>query len=125
MPYRIRLGSCDRRAAPGTSDWSVCREVITVEHTSIDGSRTITVFERGIARLVAYEGDHLHGMLYTDRGAPQTAPIPIERYRAAVPPGRTDSAQAFEHLTFGVNEVVRCRSRGMLWPSWTWRSLLD
>ncbi|MGA6204274.1 hypothetical protein ACWCPQ_20775 [Nocardia sp. NPDC001965] len=44
-----------------------------MERTSIDGSRTIIVFERGIARLVAYEVDHLHGMLYTDRTHPHRA----------------------------------------------------
>jgi peptide deformylase len=52
-----------------------------VEHADIDGTRRITVFERGLARLVAHEVDHLHGRLYTDRMRPGVAPIPVEQYR--------------------------------------------
>ncbi|KAA9157940.1 helix-turn-helix domain-containing protein [Amycolatopsis acidicola] len=55
--------------------------LIHVEHMTIDGDTKITVFERGIARLVAHEIDHLHGHLYTDRMRPGTTPIPVEQYR--------------------------------------------
>ncbi|MCX4091703.1 peptide deformylase [Nocardia sp. alder85J] len=54
---------------------------IHVEHTDIDGNTHITVFDRGIARLVAHEGDHLHGHLYLDRMKPGTEPISVEQYR--------------------------------------------
>lgn len=55
--------------------------VIHVEHTTIDGAKKITVFERGVARLVAHEVDHLHGHLYTDRMRDDIDPIPVEQYR--------------------------------------------
>lgn len=55
--------------------------VIHVEHTTIDGTMKITVFERGVARLVAHEVDHLHGHLYTDRMRDGVEPIPVEQYR--------------------------------------------
>lgn len=55
--------------------------VIHVEHTAIDGRTKITVFERGVARLVAHEVDHLHGTLYTDRMRDGVEPIPVEQYR--------------------------------------------
>lgn len=54
---------------------------IHVEHTTIDGTRKITVFELGVARLVAHEIDHLHGTLYTDHMRPGVDPIPVEQYR--------------------------------------------
>lgn len=55
--------------------------VIHVEHTTIDGAKKITVFERGVARLIAHEIDHLHGHLYTDRMRDCVEPIPVEQYR--------------------------------------------
>jgi peptide deformylase len=54
---------------------------IHVEHTTIDGQTKITVFERGVARLVAHEVDHLHGTLYTDQMRDDVKPIPVEQYR--------------------------------------------
>jgi peptide deformylase len=36
---------------------------IQVEHQDVDGSTHLTMFERGVARLVAHEIDHLTGML--------------------------------------------------------------
>lgn len=56
-------------------------QVIHVEHTTIDGATKITVFERGVARLVIHEVDHLHGHLYRDRMRPGVEPIPVEQYR--------------------------------------------
>jgi peptide deformylase len=55
--------------------------VIHVEHTTIDGTKKITMFERGVARLVAHEVDHLHGGLYTDHMREGVTPIPVEQYR--------------------------------------------
>jgi len=55
--------------------------VIHVEHQDVDGTRRITRFERGVARLVAHELDHLQGRLYTDRMAPGAQPIEVADYR--------------------------------------------
>ncbi|MEU4250349.1 peptide deformylase [Amycolatopsis sp. NPDC026612] len=49
--------------------------IIRVEHAAIDGTTKITVFERGIARLVGHEVDHLHGKFYTDRMRKGLRPI--------------------------------------------------
>lgn len=54
---------------------------ISVEHTDIDGQQRITIFERGHARLVAHEVDHLHGTLYRARMRPGVEPIPVSEYR--------------------------------------------
>jgi peptide deformylase len=53
---------------------------VHVEHTAIDGTTGITEFHRGVARLVAHEVDHLHGLLYTDRMREGVTPIPVEQY---------------------------------------------
>lgn len=54
---------------------------ISVEHQEIDGQKRITIFERGVARLVAHEVDHLHGTLYRSRMRPGVEPIPVSEYR--------------------------------------------
>ncbi len=54
---------------------------LQVEHQDVDGSTHITVFERGVARLVAHEIDHLAGVVYTDRMAEGASVIPVEQYR--------------------------------------------
>jgi peptide deformylase len=54
---------------------------ISVEHTDIDGQQHITIFERGHARLVAHEVDHLHGTLYRSKMRPGVQPIPVSEYR--------------------------------------------
>lgn len=59
---------------------------ITVETTALDGTTVTTVYERGLARLVAHEIDHLDGLLYTARMRPGVEPIPVEEYRQT---GRT------------------------------------
>ena len=61
---------------------------LLVEHESFPGGRTITVFERGMARLVAHEIEHLEGRLYSDRMAPGTALVPVEEYRGVGTPWR-------------------------------------
>lgn len=53
---------------------------IDVEHARWDGSRVITSFERGMARLVAHEIDHLEGRLYVDRMKPGVPLVPLEEY---------------------------------------------
>jgi peptide deformylase len=55
--------------------------VIHVEHQDINGQPLITVFERGIGRLVAHEIDHLGGILYRQRMRPGVEPIPVTAYR--------------------------------------------
>ena len=54
---------------------------IQVEHQHVDGSTHITLFERGVARLVTHEIDHLAGVLYIDRMADIASVIPVEQYR--------------------------------------------
>ncbi|CUW31746.1 peptide deformylase [Streptomyces reticuli] len=54
---------------------------ISVEHQDIDGTERITIFERGMARLVAHEVDHLHGILYRQRMREGVNPIPVSEYR--------------------------------------------
>jgi peptide deformylase len=54
---------------------------VHVEHQDINGDRRITIFERGVARLVVHEIDHLHGILCLDHLPPGTRPIPVEQYR--------------------------------------------
>ena len=43
---------------------------IEVEHQDIDGTTRITAFEKGMARLVCHEVDHLFGVLYRARMKP-------------------------------------------------------
>ena len=57
--------------------------MIHVEHPDINGQPQITVFERGVARLVAHEIDHLHGGLYRQRMRPGVEPIPLTAYRGS------------------------------------------
>ncbi|MEU6535726.1 peptide deformylase [Streptomyces sp. NPDC047000] len=54
---------------------------ITVEHQDVNGERRITIFERGVARLVAHEIDHLDGVLYRKKMRPGAEPIPVAEYR--------------------------------------------
>jgi peptide deformylase len=55
--------------------------VIHVEHQDITGEWRITIFERGTARLVAHEVDHLHGILCRDHLRDGVQPVPVEQYR--------------------------------------------
>ncbi|MEU3072271.1 peptide deformylase [Streptomyces laurentii] len=63
---------------------------ITVETTTLDGQVVTTTYERGLARLIHHEIDHLDGLLYTARMRVGVAPIPVEQYR------QTGSAWAYE-----------------------------
>lgn len=57
--------------------------VVHVEHQDITGQPRITIFERGTARLVAHEVDHLDGVLYTERMRDGAELIPVEQYRGS------------------------------------------
>jgi peptide deformylase len=65
-----------------------------VEHQDLDGTRRITVYERGVARLVAHEVDHLQGVLYRDRMRPGVEPIPVAEYKGGGKPWGYDSSTA-------------------------------
>ncbi|MFF6995647.1 peptide deformylase [Streptomyces sp. NPDC008313] len=54
---------------------------ITVETTAVTGETVTTVYERGLARLIHHEIDHLDGLLYTARMRTGVKPIPVEEYR--------------------------------------------
>ncbi|WP_256638198.1 peptide deformylase [Streptomyces murinus] len=63
---------------------------ITVETTTLEGQPVTTTYERGLARLIHHEIDHLDGLLYTARMRMGVAPIPVEQYR------QTGRAWAYE-----------------------------
>lgn len=63
---------------------------ITVEAAALTGETTTTVYERGLARLIHHEIDHLDGLLYTARMRHGVDPIPVEKYR------QTGRAWAYE-----------------------------
>ena len=54
---------------------------IEVEHQDIDGTTRITAFEKGMARLVYHEVDHLSGLLYRTRMRPGAEPISVSKYQ--------------------------------------------
>ena len=54
---------------------------IEVEHHYTDGTMRITTFERGTARLVCHEVDHLMGRLYRSRMRPGVELIPVAVYQ--------------------------------------------
>ena len=54
---------------------------IQVVQQDVDGTTRITTYERGLARLVAHEGDHLYGVLYRARMRVGVEPIPVSQYR--------------------------------------------
>lgn len=54
---------------------------ITVETTTLEGRVVTTTYQRGLARLVHHEVDHLDGLLYTARMRTGVDPIPVEEYR--------------------------------------------
>ncbi|MFE7545193.1 peptide deformylase [Streptomyces platensis] len=54
---------------------------ITVEATALTGETVTTVYERGLARLIYHEIDHLDGLLYLARMQTGVRPIPVEEYR--------------------------------------------
>ncbi|WP_030886415.1 MULTISPECIES: peptide deformylase [Streptomyces] len=63
---------------------------VTVETTALAGETVTIVYERGLARLIHHEIDHLDGLLYTARMRTGVEPIPVEEYR------QTGSAWVYE-----------------------------
>ncbi|WP_088799341.1 MULTISPECIES: peptide deformylase [unclassified Streptomyces] len=63
---------------------------VTVETTALTGETVTIVYERGLARLIHHEIDHLDGLLYTARMRSGVEPIPVEEYR------QTGRAWAYE-----------------------------
>ncbi|MEV4917462.1 peptide deformylase [Streptomyces tirandamycinicus] len=63
---------------------------ITVESRALTGETVTTAYERGLARLIHHEIDHLDGLLYSARMRTGVAPIPVEEYR------QTGRAWAYE-----------------------------
>lgn len=61
---------------------------IHVEHQDLDGHQRITLFERGTARLVAHEIDHLNGILYTERMRAGAESVPVAQYPGTGSPWR-------------------------------------
>lgn len=55
--------------------------VIRVESSTFSGARLERRFERGLARLVLHEIDHLHGKLARDLMPPGSKPIPLSEYQ--------------------------------------------
>lgn len=54
---------------------------IEVEHQDTDGTLRITAFEKGEARLVHHEIDHLYGKLYRSRMRAGVEPVPVSQYK--------------------------------------------
>ncbi|MFE5737453.1 peptide deformylase [Streptomyces celluloflavus] len=54
---------------------------IMVDATALTGETVTTVYDRGLARLIHHEIDHLEGLLYTARMRTGIEPIPVEEYR--------------------------------------------
>lgn len=54
---------------------------ITVETTSLTGESVTVTYERGLARLIHHEIDHLGGLVYTTHMPAGVTPIPVEEYR--------------------------------------------
>lgn len=61
-----------------------------METTTLEGRPVTTTYERGLARLVHHEIDHLDGLLYTAQMRTGVVPIPVEEYR------QTGQAWAYE-----------------------------
>ena len=64
----------------GTTSTVPRPRAIEVAHQDLDGTTRITAFERGMARLVCHEVDHLFGVLYRSRMRPGVEPIPVSKY---------------------------------------------
>ncbi|MFG3403649.1 peptide deformylase [Streptomyces sp. NPDC048142] len=67
---------------------------ITVETVTPDGSAATAVYERGEARLIAHEIDHLDGLVLLNRMRPGVKPVPVEEYRKR--PEATGRAWSYE-----------------------------
>ena len=56
---------------------------LQVAYDTLESVRCVSVFERGLARLVAHEVDHLGGTLYRARMRPGVYPISVMEYRGS------------------------------------------
>ncbi|MBT2527429.1 peptide deformylase [Streptomyces sp. ISL-99] len=54
---------------------------ITVETVTPDGRAATAVYERGEARLIGHEIDHVDGLVLLNRMRPGVKPVPVEEYR--------------------------------------------
>jgi peptide deformylase len=61
---------------------------VEVESTLPNGTHMINRYERGLARLVQHEIDHLAGRLYVDRMSPESPLVPVEEYQETGQPWR-------------------------------------
>lgn len=61
---------------------------VEVESTLPNGTHVIHRYERGLARLVQHEIDHLAGLLYVDRMPPDAPLVPVEEYQETGQPWR-------------------------------------
>jgi peptide deformylase len=61
---------------------------VEVESTLPNGTHVINRYERGLARLVQHEIDHLAGLLYVDRMPPDAPLVPVEEYQETGQPWR-------------------------------------
>ncbi|MEU6708107.1 peptide deformylase [Streptomyces wuyuanensis] len=60
----------------------VCRPLrITVETVTPNGNAATEVYQRGEARLIAHEIDHLDGLVLLNRMRPGVTPVPVEEAR--------------------------------------------
>ncbi|MCX4522297.1 peptide deformylase [Streptomyces anulatus] len=66
---------------------------ITVETTTLEGRLVTTTYERGLARLIHHEVDHLDGLLYTTRMRTGIAPVPSSSTARPATPGPTSSSE--------------------------------
>lgn len=57
------------------------RRVVAELASTVEGKTRIVTFDRGTARLVAHEVDHLYGLLYPVRMRPGIEPIPVSRHK--------------------------------------------
>ncbi|MFJ2865865.1 peptide deformylase [Kitasatospora sp. NPDC087314] len=81
-PAGAATGSSAPYGCPPNTSWSASTSRPTwTPSTALDGSDDTETYERGRARLVAHEIDHLDGLLYTDRMRPGVTPIPVEEFR--------------------------------------------
>lgn len=55
---------------------------IHVEHQDVGGQLHLTAFDRGAARLICHEIDHLNGQLYRARMRDGVEPIPVTEYKS-------------------------------------------
>jgi peptide deformylase len=80
--YEGCLSFFDVRGMVGRPLW------IEIEGTLPNGTQMIIRYERGLARLVLHEIDHLEGRLYADRMPSDSLLVPVEEYQETGQPWR-------------------------------------